>query len=64
MANKEARKIAAKIIAEDMDIITAYWRERNEHITDDEFADQIQNEMDELLSGLLLKCRSITGRRR
>jgi hypothetical protein len=62
MANKEARKMAAKIISEDMDIITAYWRERNEQITDDEFADQIQSEMDELLSELLLKCRSITKR--
>tara|TARA_R110000868_G_scaffold407687_1_gene689371 strand:- start:68 stop:322 length:255 start_codon:yes stop_codon:yes gene_type:complete len=51
-----ARRIAATILKQDMEIVTEYWQERNSEVAammTDELKDEINAELEELLQDLM-----------
>ena len=53
-----AKRIAATILKQDMEIVTEYWQERNAEVAaimSDELKDEIQAELESLLEDLMAK---------
>jgi hypothetical protein len=53
-----ARRIAATIVRQDMEIVTEYWQERNAEVAaiiSDELKNEIQAELESLLDDLMTK---------
>jgi hypothetical protein len=61
MTNATPKRIAAAILARDIDIVTDYWRERHEYIRDNEIAAEITDQMDKILSPFLERLERIRG---